>query len=98
MRAIVLVIGFADFALEAGLDLGTNTNAIADFTGGHFIASLDHFTNDFMAHAYWQRAFAPTTVNGMDVGAADTACFDLDVNVAVFEGLWFELGRRSIDA
>lgn len=98
MRAVVLVVGLADLALETGLDLSADTDTVANFTGRHFVANLDHFPNDFMTHANGQWAFAPAASDCMDVGAADTACFDLNVDVAILEWLRLELRKRSIDA
>lgn len=35
------------------------------------------------------------TSDGVDVGSADTASFDLDVDVAVLEFLWLDLSQGS---
>ena len=91
MRAIVLVVGLADLALEARLDLSADTDAVANLAGGHFVTSFDHFTDNLMTNADWQRAVPPAPVDGMKVGAADTAGFDLNIDIAVFEWLWLKL-------
>lgn len=51
--------------------------------------------NDLMPNADWQRALAPAAVDGVDIGAADTAALDGNVNVTVLEGLELELWRAS---
>ena len=48
-----------------------------------------------MTDADWERAIAPTASDGMDIRAADSAALNLDVDVTIFELLWFELGLRS---
>lgn len=95
MRTVVLVVGLAKFALQTGTDLSANTNTVSNLDGGHFVADFDRFTDDFMTNANWERAFAPTASDGMDIGAADTAALNFDVDVAVFELLRFELEVQS---
>lgn len=91
MWAIVLLIGFADLAFEAGLDLSAYADTIADLDGGHLGADFDGLPNDFMADTEWQRTIAPPSGDGVDVAPTNAAGFDLDVNVTIFEWLWFEL-------
>ena len=91
MRTVVLVIGPAKLAFQAGADLGTNSNAVSHLDGGHLIADLDGLADDFMTNADWERAITPTAIDCVDIGAANAAAFNLDVDVAVFELLRFEL-------
>ena len=96
VRAVVLVVRLADFALEASLDLSSDPNAVSDLAGGHPFADLQDFADDLMADADGQWAFAPATGDGVDVGSADTASLDLDIDITVLEWLWLELRKRSI--
>ena len=91
MRTIVFIIRLAKLALQAGADLGTNSNTVSDLDRGHLIANFDGLANNFMTNADWERAITPTTIDCVDIGAADPAAFNLDVDVAVFEFLRFEL-------
>lgn len=49
-----------------------------------------------MTDADGKWAITPASGDGMDIRTADTAALDLDVNVTVFELLWFELKRSSM--
>jgi hypothetical protein len=48
-----------------------------------------------VANADWQRAISPTTCDGVNVRAADSASIDRNVDVTVFELLWLELREWS---
>lgn len=91
MRAVVLVVSLAELALQAGPDLSSNTNTVSNLDGCHLIADLDSLADDFVTDADWERAFAPTASDCMDIRAADAAALNLDVDVTVFKVLGFEL-------
>ena len=91
MRTVVLIIRLAKLALQAGADLGSHSNAVSNLDRGHFVADFDGLANDFMTDTDWERAVTPAAGDCVDIGAADPAAFDLDVDVAVFELLRFEL-------
>ena len=65
--AVILLIRFTEFALQTRPDLGTDTNAVPDFDGSHFVTDLNGLTNDLMANADWKRAFSPTPGDSMNV-------------------------------
>ena len=44
-----------------------------------------------MTHANWEGAIAPTSSDSMDIRAANTAAFNLYVDITIFELLRFEL-------
>lgn len=96
MRTVVLVVRFAKLALQTSTDLGTNTNTVSNLDGCHLVADFDGLTDDFVTDADWERAIAPTASDGMDIRAADSAALNLDVDITIFELLWFELGMRSV--
>ena len=91
MRAVILVIGFAKLALEAGADLSANTNAVSNFNGRHLVANFNSLANNLMTDADWKRAVAPAAIDSMDVRTANTAAFNLYVDITVFKLLRFEL-------
>jgi hypothetical protein len=89
--AIVFVVVFALLALHAGPNLGPNTDAVANFDRAHFRADFDGLADNLMTYAEGKRDLAPTASDAVDIGAANTAALDLDVDVVVFEGLRLEL-------
>ena len=89
--AIVFVVVFALLALHAGPNLGPDTDAVANLDSAHFRANFDGLADDLMTNAEGKRDLAPATSDAVDIGAADTAALDLDVDVVVFEGLGLEL-------
>jgi hypothetical protein len=95
LGAIVLVVALALLAFHAGLNLCSNTDAVTDLDCGNLGSNLDGLANDLMTDAQGERHLTPTASDAVDVGAADTAAFDFDVDIIVFEGLGFELGRMS---
>lgn len=90
---VVLIIALTLLALHAGLDLSSDADAIADFDGGDLGPDFDGFTNDFVSDAEREGDFSPAAGDAVNIRAADAAAFYQDVNVVVFEGLWFELER-----
>lgn len=97
MGTVVLIIGFTDLTLETRLNLSADADTVADLTGGHFVTSFDDFADNFVAHANGQWAVAPTASDSMNVGATNTACFDLDVDIAILKWLWLELWEVSVN-
>jgi len=96
VRAVVLLVRLAVVAGQVGLDLGAYTDAVADFDGRDIFADLDGLADDLVADAEWQRdIFAPAAGDGVDVGGADSAGVNGDVDVAVFEGLELELSASD---
>ena len=95
MRTVVLVVRLAKLALQTGTDLSTNTNTVSNLDGCHLVADFDSLADDFVTDTDWERAFAPAASDGMDIGAADSAALNLDVDVTVFELLRFELSAGS---
>lgn len=49
-----------------------------------------------MTNANGEWAFTPASGDGVDIRTANTTALDLDVNVTIFELLWFELRPRSM--
>jgi hypothetical protein len=85
------LIRLAVFAGQICANLRTNTDTVADFNGLHILANFDRFADDFVAHADGKRTITPSTIDGMDVRAADTTAVYGNVDVAVFELLELEL-------
>ena len=95
MWAVVLIITLALLALEAGPDLSSNTDPVSNLAAGHLVANLDCMANNLVANTDGQRNFTPASIDAVDVGAADTAALNLDVDVVGAELLRFELCRMS---
>jgi hypothetical protein len=84
--AVVLLVGFAVVAREIGTDLGTNTGAVADLDILNSRADLDDLANDLVAYAERERdILAPAASDGVDVGSADTAGVNGNVNIVLLE-------------
>ena len=94
MRAVILVVALALRALEASPDLSTDANTITDFAGCHGISNLDGLADDLVADADGQRCLAPSSINCVDIGTADTAALDFDIDVIFAELLGFELRTK----
>lgn len=91
VRTVVLVVCLAELALQAGTDLSAHTNTVSNLNGCHLIADFYSLANDFMTDADGKRAITPTASDGMNIRAADSAAFNFDVDITVFELLRFEL-------
>lgn len=95
MGTVILVVRLAKLALQTCSDLSTDANTISNLDSGHLVADLNSLANDLMTDANGEWAVTPASIDGVDVGATDTTALDLDVDVAVFKLLWFELEQRS---
>lgn len=91
MRAVILIVALALFALQTRPDLCSHADSVADFDGLHFVTHFDGMANDLVTDTDWERTVAPSTVNGVDIGTADTAAFDTDIDVVLVELLGLEL-------
>lgn len=94
MRAVVLVITLAILAFQARRNLSADTNTVADLDGRHLVTDFDGFTNDLVSDTEGQWCLSPAACDAMNVGTADTAGVNLDVDVSVTEWLCFELQRN----
>ena len=91
MRAVILVVALALWTLQARPDLSADTDAVANLHSLDFRSNQDSLTNNFVTDANGKRSIAPAAVDGMNVRSADTAAFNLNVNIVVTELLGFEL-------
>lgn len=57
--AVVFLVSLAVAAVQVGLDLGTDTDAVADLDSLDVLADLDGLANDLVADANGERALAP---------------------------------------
>lgn len=84
--AVVLLVGLAVVAREVGTDLSTNTNAVSDLDVFNLGANLDGLANDLVSYAKRERDVpAPAAIDLVDIGRADTASVDGNVNVVLLE-------------
>jgi hypothetical protein len=97
MRAIVLIVRLAKFALQARLDLSTNANTISNLELCDLITDGNNSTDDFVTDAEWCYAeFAPASGDGVDIGTANTAALVDGINIMRFEVLGGELPLLEI--
>jgi len=59
--AVVLLVSLAVATVQVGLDLSTNTDAVADFNRLDVLADFDGLAYYLVANANWQWALAPAT-------------------------------------
>ena len=95
MRAVVLVVRLAKLALQTGTNLSANTDTVSNLDRCYLVTDFDSFADNFMSNADWERAITPAASDGMDIRAADSAAFNFDVDVTIFELLGFELEMWS---
>lgn len=67
--------------------MSANTDTVSSFDGGNFWATSHNIAYNFVANAYGQLCLAPSTSDGVDITATNTACFDGDINIAITKGL-----------
>ena len=91
MGAVVLVVACALLALQAGPNLGSNADAVANVDARHLVADLHGISNDLVANTKRERHLAPAAGNGMHVRATHSAAFNFDVDIIGTEFLGFEL-------
>jgi hypothetical protein len=84
--AVVLLVRLAVVAGQIGTNLRTNTSAVANLELGDLGADLDDLSNDLVPYAERQRdVLSPATGDGVDVGGADTAGVNGNVNIMLLE-------------
>lgn len=84
--AVRLVLILALAALQARVDLSTDTDSLADLCKSDFRTDPDDLADDFMSDGQRVWAVTPVTADGVTVTGADTAAFCLDVDVVVAKG------------
>jgi hypothetical protein len=84
--AVVLLVGLAVVASQVGANLRANTNTVADLHLGDLGANLDNLANDLVSYAEGQRdILSPSSSDGVDVGSADTAGINGNVDIIILE-------------
>jgi len=102
--AVVLLLCLAVTAGKVCSDLSTDTDAVADFDALYCWADLDSTAYDLVANTERQwDVLAPATCDGVDIGSADTAGVNGNVDIMVFkrlelelEGDWCKYGSTAI--
>lgn len=95
MRTIVLVVRLAKLAFQTGTDLSANTDTVSNLHGCDLVADFDSLADNFMTDADWEWAVAPPAIDSMNIGAADTATLNFDINITILKLLRFKLGLCS---
>lgn len=89
VSAVGLVVVLALLALEAAVNLSTDTDTLADLCESDLVTDANDLADDLVADSKRVRARAPVTVDLVHVTGADTAALNLNVDI-----LWVE-GTRS---
>jgi len=79
------------FLVLARTRLRADTNSVANLDVLDFGPNSDGNANNLMANTDWIVRGSPAGAEDMNIRAADTTMRNLDVNVCVFERLWFIL-------
>ena len=86
------MVGLAVVTCKICANLGAYTGPVANLEVLDLGADLDDFADDLMAYAEREgNVVAPAAGDGVDIGRADTAGIDGDVDVVVFEFLKWQL-------
>jgi hypothetical protein len=90
--AVVLLVVFALVASQVGTDLSTNTGTVTDLNASDLVSDLDDLSDDLVSYAERKRdLLSPTTSDGVNIGSANTARVDGNVNVIFLKLLEGEL-------
>lgn len=65
VRAVVLIVALAVLALEAGRDLGADTDTVSNLDGLDCGADLDGMANDFVAYTDGKRNLTPAAIDAV---------------------------------
>ncbi|KAI7197850.1 alcohol dehydrogenase [Hortaea werneckii] len=82
IRAVVFLVGLAVGAGQVSLNLRTDTDTVTFLDGLHVLADPDSLANDLVADAERHRGVTPAAIDGVQVGSADTAALNGDIDIA----------------
>ena len=88
----------AVLAVQASPDLSTTTSSIALFECGDLGTHSQDFSNNLVTNGNGCWGVTPAASDGVNIRTADTATFDLDVDIVVAECLELELYTLSVPA
>ena len=94
--AVVLVAVFAGTAGEAAAAHGANADGVADFDALDAVADVGRGADDLVANDEGELGIAPALGEGVDVGAADAAVGDGELDVVWFERLRLEFDHLEV--
>jgi hypothetical protein len=80
------LVRFAVVACQVGTLLSTNTGAVANLELGDFRTNLDNLANDLVSYAERQRnVLSPSAGDRVDIGSANTARINGDIDIVILE-------------
>ena len=82
LRAVVFIVAFANLAIQACPDLGSNAYPVPNLHRRHIVTDFDSFADDFMAHAEREIGFAPATGYRMHI----TSTYSTSILIIVSSG------------
>jgi hypothetical protein len=84
--AVVFLVVLALVASKIGTNLSTDSGAVSDLDSGDLVTNLDDLANNLVSYAERQRKFlSPSSSDGVDIGSANTASIDGNVNIVLLK-------------
>ena len=74
----------------------TVRTSVADLAVSDLATDLDDLANDLVANAKGEGSITPTSSDGVEVGSANTASLDGNVDIVLFELLELELALLEV--
>jgi hypothetical protein len=87
LGAVVLLVRLAVDTLSASSDLGTNTNSLSLLELGDLVTCPQYAADNLVSNAKRQRCLSPSSSDGVDIRAADTAGINGNINIVLLERL-----------
>ena len=87
LRAVVLLVALAVDALSAGTDLSTDTDSLTLLELLDLVTDPDDLADDLVSNTKRKRSAAPSTSDGVNIRAANSASIDSDIDIVLLEGL-----------
>lgn len=81
MRTIILIVGFADLAVQTSPHLSPNTCSIANVEFFHIFAYSNHLSHNLVSNTKRKLCLTPTTRQRVNITTANSTSFDTDVDV-----------------
>lgn len=74
----------------------TALTSVADLAVGDLVANLNDLANDLVANAKREGSITPTTSDGVEIGSANTASLNGNIDIVLLELLELELALLEV--
>lgn len=88
MSAVCLIVVLALAALQAGVNLSSNTNSLSLLGERHLGPNPEDLADDLVSYGERIRTGAPVTADGVPITGADTTALNLDIDIIVAQRSW----------